>query len=282
MPPEVRRLVEQFVDGMDAAVIVTDHVGRIRYANVAARAAEDAIDRLIGRSLLMGLEGEDLARIKQILSRFRRDGCGTMTRRIRTNDLLLEERYIGIADPTGRFSGLVLVREDVTERVQQTEEALRIAKEDALTGLGNRRAFDDALARQMLFSLRQRCPLSLLFIDIDGFKAYNDTYGHQSGDRVLRQIADILRRSVRQHVDEVYRYGGDEFVVLLPATRRAEARAAAERIETVFAEDGVEGIGLSIGLSVFRRGETARSLVERADRALYRAKSLGGGLIEAL
>jgi diguanylate cyclase (GGDEF)-like protein/PAS domain S-box-containing protein len=283
MPPEVRDLVEQFIDGMDAAIIVTDHVGRIMYANAAARAAEGTpIERLLGRSILMGLEGEDLIRIKQILSLFRRDGCGRMTRRVRVGRQLLEERFIGIADITGRFSGLVIVREDVTERVKQTEEALRIACEDALTGLGNRRAFDDALGRQMLFSLRQRCALSLLFIDIDGFKLYNDKYGHPSGDHVLQQIADILRRSVRQHVDEIYRYGGDEFVVLLPATRRSEARAAAERIESVFTEQGLDSIGLSIGMSVFRRGETARSFVERADRALYRAKNRGGGLIEAL
>ncbi len=264
-------------------MIVTDHVGRILFANQAARQLDMvSLEQLVGRSVLTGLKGEAQVRVKSILARFRRDGCGVVTRRIRRGDRFLEERFYGVSAPDGQFQGLILQYEDVTDRVLETEEANRLAREDSLTGLGNRRAFDDALARQMLFSMRQRCALSLLFIDIDGFKSFNDQHGHQAGDIALQQVAQVLRRSVREHVDEIYRYGGDEFVVLLPATTYDEARSAAERVTTVFDEQGVEGLGLSIGLSVYRRGEGARILVERADRALYQAKARGGGVIESM
>jgi diguanylate cyclase (GGDEF)-like protein/PAS domain S-box-containing protein len=281
VPLEVQRLLGRFVETLSAAVLVTDHVGRILFANDAAKAlSTSSADHLEGRSILAGLEGEARLRVKAILARFRRDGGGSMTRRIRREGRYLEERFFGVPAADGRFGGLVLIVEDVTDLVRETEEALRLAREDALTGLGNRRAFDDALARQMLFSLRQRCELSLLFIDVDGFKSYNDHHGHQAGDRVLRELAAALRRSVREHVDEIYRYGGDEFVVLLPATNRSEAAAAANRIAETFADLELDDLSLSSGVALYQRGETARSFVERADRALYRAKASGGGVVE--
>jgi PAS domain S-box-containing protein len=246
VPLEVQRLLGLLIQGLDAAVIVTDPLGRILYVNDAAEELDPQSGRLVGRSILAGLEGEAKARFKHMLLRFRHEGSGVATRRIRRGGRHLEERCFGVEGADGRFAGLVLLCEDVTDRVRETEEALRLAKEDALTGLGNRRAFDDALARQMLFSLRQRCALALLFIDVDGFKAFNDGHGHPAGDRVLQQVAGVLRRSVREHVDEIYRYGGDEFVVLLPATKIDEARAAAERIAAVFASQGLDGLGLSV------------------------------------
>ena len=276
-------LHRNIVRSMSSGLITVDVGNRVLYANEAARKLDMVtLGQLVGRSVLTGLKGEARLRVKSILTRFRRDGSGLVTRSIRRGERFLEERYQGVADHDGHFQGMILMYEDVTDRVMETEEANRLACEDALTGLGNRRAFDDALARQMLFSMRQHCALSLLFIDIDGFKSFNDTHGHQAGDLALQQVARVLRRSVREHVDEIYRYGGDEFVVLLPATRFDEARTAAERISQVFAEDGVEGLGLSVGMSLYRRGEGARQFVERADRALYRAKARGGGVIEEL
>jgi diguanylate cyclase (GGDEF)-like protein/PAS domain S-box-containing protein len=284
VPPEVQRLLGRFVETLGAAVVVTDGLGRVLYVNDAARRLEQsatAARQQVGRSIFAGLEGEAVGRVKHILATFRRDGRGTVQRRIRRGGRFLEERFFGVPGQDGRLAGMVLVCEDVTTLVHETEEALRLAKEDALTGLGNRRAFDDALARLMLFSTRQRCPLSMLFLDVDGFKTFNDRHGHPAGDAVLRQVAEVLRRSVREHVDEIYRYGGDEFVVLLPATNRNEAKAAAERVAEVFGEQGLEDIGLSIGLAVLGPDETARAFLERADRALYRAKAAGGGVIVA-
>lgn len=156
-----------------------------------------------------------------------------------------------------------------------------LAVTDGLTGLCNHRHFYDELHREMARARRQRSPLSLLMLDIDHFKEFNDTFGHIQGDQVLRTVAGILRETARD-MDVVARYGGEEFAVILPDTSPAQARHVAERIRQQIAHTPFRG-GASITVSVGVAGldasqeppESPPDLVRRADQALYRAKQTG-------
>jgi diguanylate cyclase (GGDEF)-like protein len=169
---------------------------------------------------------------------------------------------------------LILVVVIQAQRRALSESAIT----DRLTGLYNSRHLRAELDRQTAFSRRVGAPLSLIFLDVDDFKAVNDRHGHAAGDRVLRLLAQFLDGAVRQHVDMCFRFGGDEFLILCPHTGLAEAAAIAERIsETPLRLPELRGERVTLSLSVieFRPDETPRDLLERADRALYRAKQAG-------
>lgn len=165
--------------------------------------------------------------------------------------------------------------------VQQQLEAANsqlhiLARTDGLTGLCNRTAFDESLAEEIVRAMRYQTMVSLLMIDVDHFKPYNDTYGHVAGDGVLRIIAQIFREQARQS-DLPARYGGEEFAMILTNTDIAEAMLTAERIRRSVerAPWPKRPITVSIGAATFCGTETAEWLINQADSALYQAKELG-------
>jgi diguanylate cyclase (GGDEF)-like protein len=165
------------------------------------------------------------------------------------------------------------------EQLQCTRRELeRLATQDQLTGALNARAFTERLAQELDRNRRYSRPLALLYVDLDDFKSVNDQHGHQTGDAVLRLVADATRRAVRQ-ADIVGRLGGDEFAVLMPETEGGVAEAAATRlatgIRTVFR--GTPSVTASIGLvsTVTAATTAAEDLLRRADQAMYEAKRGG-------
>jgi diguanylate cyclase len=161
--------------------------------------------------------------------------------------------------------------------------ARRQANIDDLTRVANRRCFDGELRKTAEQAEAERQPMSLLMLDIDRFKDFNDNHGHQAGDQVLRQVAQVLTSSVKGR-DLVARYGGEEFAVILPQTGLEGARQLAEQMRrdvaghrVVLKATGRElgRITLSIGCAQQHWGEPVADLVRRADRALYQAKRLG-------
>jgi diguanylate cyclase len=161
--------------------------------------------------------------------------------------------------------------------------ARRAATTDPLTGLGNRQLFNDVFADEAAHAQAERTPLSLLVCDIDHFKQFNDRYGHQIGDAVLKLVADKLKRSVKGR-DTVARYGGEEFVVMLPATSEVDAAGLADQLRTEIAKSrlvvrnrgrDLGKVTISIGVAELRRTETPDDCFRRADSALYRAKHAG-------
>jgi diguanylate cyclase (GGDEF)-like protein/PAS domain S-box-containing protein len=166
---------------------------------------------------------------------------------------------------------------DITERkaIQDEREALlteiqNLASSDALTGLPNRRALDDQLPREMARALRADSPLCLAIVDIDHFKAYNDTHGHLAGDAVLRDCALAWDDSLRGE-DTILRFGGEEFLVILPNCTPDDAAEIVERLRAATPDEQT----CSAGLALWRPGESVDELVGRADEALYRAKDGG-------
>jgi diguanylate cyclase (GGDEF)-like protein len=170
----------------------------------------------------------------------------------------------------------------IVER-SQFEETERSAVTDPLTGLYNRRFFASTFEREVRRGRRYGMALSLIMLDLDGFKEVNDEYGHLFGDLVLRRVAKLVRRAIRES-DTPCRYGGEEFAVFLPETERLGAYAVAERVrrrvERSFAESPTGGrevaMTVSGGIASFPEdGERLEELVRRADESLYRAKALG-------
>ncbi|MEQ8965838.1 MAG: diguanylate cyclase [Azospirillaceae bacterium] len=170
------------------------------------------------------------------------------------------------------------------ERMRQDlEETQREALTDGLTGIANRKCFDMTLRSAAADAMEADAPLSLLMVDIDHFKAFNDNHGHQVGDEVLKLVARILKQTIKGR-DTAARYGGEEFGIVLPQTHLSDAVTLAESIRKQVATkrivrrqtgEKLGNITLSLGAATYRPGETLVDFVARADAALYAAKRSG-------
>lgn len=169
-------------------------------------------------------------------------------------------------------------------------ELKRISNMDGLTGIANRRSFDEVLDREWNRAARQRVPITLVMVDIDHFKYYNDTYGHQMGDECLKQVARALEGSVNRATDFVARYGGEEFGVILPETRIEGATKVAEKLRIAIEELHIQhksspvsavltiSVGTATVIPAF--GNKPKDILSLADKALYQAKQKGRNRIE--
>ncbi len=173
---------------------------------------------------------------------------------------------------------------------KELEQVKEESKMDALTGIANRKAFDIEIDATILAARNSREPFSLLMLDIDHFKLFNDTYGHLVGDKVLRYVATLLKRNIKGR-DFVARFGGEEFMIILPATNINGAMVISEQIReaissgTLTAKDNDVSYGkltLSIGVTQFRASDLSEVLIDRTDKALYLAKERGRNRVEKL
>jgi len=182
-----------------------------------------------------------------------------------------------------RFSNVV-----IADSLSTQQEFLRHATIDALTGLHNRRWMDSMFEQEMVHSQRESFPLCLLMIDVDNFKSYNDNYGHIAGDKVLSNVADVLRGALRP-IDMLARFGGEEFSVLLPETTPDEAYQLAEKLRLTVSQaktkndkgDALPEVTVSIGFSELKQQKDLLSLISEADEALYRAKNNGRNCVSS-
>ena len=183
--------------------------------------------------------------------------------------------------------GLVVTAKDITEKkklemelVKKNELLSKLAITDSLTELYNVRYFYEQLIKEI--NRIKRTPdrkLSLMLMDIDHFKELNDTEGHQMGDSVLKALGQVIKACIRKDIDSGYRYGGDEFAVILPDTDKLHARVVADRIQKQFGAFKFGRVSLSIGIAEAKAGETEKVLVKRVDECMYRSKREGGALI---
>ena len=186
----------------------------------------------------------------------------------------LSKRDISYLEQLTRQSAITINRANTYSKV------LQYATLDALTNLNNRRQFEVRLKQEIATTKRQKNPLCAMMIDIDFFKKVNDTYGHASGDAVLRTVASIIKEHLRES-DIPSRYGGEEFAVLLPYTHIEEAKIVGERLRKAVEETPIPidkkniNVTISMGLAEFNVKETGEELFKRADSALYEAKEGG-------
>jgi diguanylate cyclase (GGDEF)-like protein len=185
-----------------------------------------------------------------------------------------------------READLLHLVEDRTRELERTNAMLRqMSYLDALTGTNNRRRFNEVLDTEWRRAYRTRSYFSIIMIDIDLFKAFNDAYGHQAGDNCLKQVASALTSQLRRAGDFISRYGGEEFVIVLPSADATTAVAVAERLRTTVESLGIPHstsavknivtISLGVATALLERTGAPDQLIEAADRALYRAKAQG-------
>ena len=200
---------------------------------------------------------------------------------------IIERLVTELSSATARATALELNFEASTQELDRIRNSLREAEQrsntDALTGLANRRSLDEFLRSAQIVAMEKGEPLSALLIDIDHFKDFNDTYGHQVGDQVLRLVAKVLQENVRDQ-DLAARYGGEELFAVLPGADLDVCAGVAERIRGRVSDarltqrsTGMEisSVTVSIGVAQFKLAESAEALIERCDRALYQAKRSG-------
>lgn len=196
-----------------------------------------------------------------------------------------------IFDEAGKLIAVVETLRDMTDKKNVEDALYKLANQDFLTGLGNRHAFDDALAKEWRRAFRQETPLSLIMLDVDHFKAYNDTYGHLTGDNCLKAVGQVIAENLHRAGDVGARYGGEEFAVILPMTDAEGAAALAEQIRTQVQELAIPHSGSpEVGLVTVSAGTATlfptsesnlESLIATADAALYQAKHGGRNRVVA-
>ena len=168
-----------------------------------------------------------------------------------------------------------LILSDITEQETTRHKLIALSITDELTHIGNRKFYSDILSKQLILAQRYRHPFSLILLDIDLFKKINDSLGHDTGDKVLKEYTRLISYTLRE-VDNFCRIGGEEFVIVLPHTTKDKAYQLAEKLrKLVEAHKKVTSVTMSFGVVEYKKGDDEESIFSRVDKALYRAKEGG-------
>ncbi len=216
----------------------------------------------------------------------------------------IEKPFKGV-EVIARIRSALKLKREIEQRKRQTQKLMEATKElqeannrlrlmsfqDALTGLHNRRYFDEFLDKEFARAKRNRTPIAMIMIDIDYFKPYNDYFGHQAGDDCLKQIASAFAKVIHRSHDLVARYGGEEFAVVLPETGKEGALAVAEALRQSVLDLQIEHPASPFGIVTISEGvaapipeleDTAKLLIKAADAAMYQSKTSGRNRITAV
>jgi diguanylate cyclase (GGDEF)-like protein len=281
--------------GDDAVVTAVAQVLRTGRRAPGMVAADDAVEALLDQ--LVGIAGFAQALAKGDLDQeLRQPGvvAGSLkglqgalrhvtwqAQRVAAGDLSQRVDFMG--DFAAAFNHMVEALAEARATLEAQNARLeQLATTDTLTGVWNRRKFNELVAVEVARAQRYGQPLSLTLADADQFKRVNDTYGHDVGDAVLRELAHVVREQVRE-VDSVARWGGEEFVVLCPGVSVSGCRELAERLRLAVAARVFPAVGrvtVSLGVTGYAKGDTPDALFTRADAALFAAKQAGRDRVE--
>lgn len=280
---DTRQYLVNLLDSTVDAILTTDSANRIEYVN-------DGAQRMLGyaEGELMGMEVQQLyAGGANEVAHIRRKLREELTIRDHETEFVRQDgtkipvnvSLSCLVGPEGHLTSILAICKDITRQKQLERELKELSSRDSLTGLYNQRSFYDRLAEEINRDTRQKRSLSLLLFDIDRFKTYNDSRGHLAGDRALQAAAHAIHESTRQHVDLGFRYGGDEFTVILPEAAGPQAEQIAQRILRSFEEQRLDQLTLSIGLCTFQPEFDLKSFIHLADAMMYEAKRAGGNRV---
>lgn len=276
------KILAQAVEQTDELIKITDVDGKIIYVNnsLVANTGYKEIE-LIGQNPRIFKSGKHTkAFYKKLWDTIlaKKVYRNVIINKKKDGTLYYEDQTISpILDKDGKITHFVATSKDVSSQMELEEKLKLMATTDALTGVYNRYKMNEEIDFEIKKAKRYKKSFALIMFDIDFFKNVNDTYGHDVGDKVLEELAEIVTRSIRA-TDTFARWGGEEFMIL---ARNSDARSATilaekirKKVENFLFADGIE-ITISLGISVYDKNKTKETLLKEADEALYQAKSLG-------
>ena len=236
-------------------------------------------------------------RVNELIKKLKTDYLISEDRKIGIFPLVTEKQILGCIvahstidkltpDDIEYLNQLTKQSSATIQRANSYAEVLKHATLDALTGLNNRRQFEIRLKQEYASATRQKHPLCAMMVDIDFFKSINDTYGHDTGDKVLKTVANVIKEQLREY-DIPSRYGGEEFCIILPQTKIEEANIVAQRLRNAVEKNSIEtfidksnqnkkiSVTISLGLAQLKNNDSPEDLYKKADKALYEAKERG-------
>lgn len=276
------RLFARALHASHDPILITDQEDKIVFANKAfSDVTGYCYEDLIGKTPAILRSGQQDDASYEKLHASLKNGepfRAVFTNRRRDGSIYYAEQSISpIPDSQGKITNYVSVSKDITELVLREQALREAASIDKLTGVSNRLHGDTVLKKARTEAIEKNQALSLIVADIDFFKQINDRFGHLTGDRVLRDVAQTLRKSVRTG-DTVIRWGGEEFLIVLGNCGLEQAIALAERIRASVERQTDHEVGqvtLSLGIASLRTDEAIEGTIERADKSLYEAKRGG-------
>lgn len=277
----------KIIDEMDDSIFITDKSGVIAYTNKAfTQRTKYSKKEAYGRTpRILSSGSQDKFFYTKLWNTILSGNVFRETILNKTKHGVLyyeKETITPIKDKNQHVIGFISSGKDVTDEVLKNNELCRIAATDRLTGLYNRHKFEELFLLEVKRSHRFELPLSMMLIDIDNFKSINDTYGHNQGDAVLKHLASVIQKNVRQ-LDILSRWGGEEFLLLIPGSDIGHTQQLAEKLRLVISNEQFgefDTITVSIGISTLKEEDTLIQIFERADNALYRAKQSGKNKVE--
>ena len=281
-------------DDAEMLGLLHEVVSQLGHSSVTAVDGVDALEKLVDDHFDIVITDISMPRM---------DGIA-LTKRIKTDledvDVVVVTGYqdeykytdvieIGASDFISKPFNINELEAKINRIIRERElraELKRLSIRDGLTGLYNRRYFDENLKREAIRAFRQHYGLFLLLVDVDNFKDYNDQFGHQRGDDLLKELARLMMLYSRDNVDSVYRYGGDEFAVIIPHAEHKQAMMVAKRLRSKFNASGLGPASLSMGMAQLdgklkTLEQDLENLLRTADQYLYMAKNNGGDQIRA-
>lgn len=282
---EREEILRSITDSVQDAVVMIDHHGNVNYWNpAAAQIFGYRTEEITGRSFHeLAVPARYLEAHHAAFPKFAQTGDGALIGKMtevqaqrKDGTEFPVELSVGSIKIKNEWHAIATIR-DITLRKQAEAHLQQLATTDTLTGIFNRRRFNELLEADIARHQRYHSPLSLIFFDIDHFKQVNDTYGHQAGDQVLVQLTALVSGSIRT-TDALARWGGEEFIILTSGCNLDCARQLAEKLRMAIERLSLPEVGLitcSFGVAEFREGDDQDALVKRVDQCLYQAKESG-------
>lgn len=270
-----RHIFKYMADG----VLFVDNQNKIRICNSRAAELRDVdSNELIGSDIFSCHSPKSKKPVSRVIASLSKKSGKVHIETIKKGRRSFEIKYSAIFDENNNNLGVLAVSRDITEKLALDKKLSKLSTTDDLTKLFNHRQFFEILPKEIARAQRLSRPLSLLLFDLDNFKSLNDSQGHYEGDRLLRKIGRLVKSNIRRNVDQAFRYGGDEFTIILPEADTNKAIKAGNRLCSSVARADYNGITLSIGAVGFDHQKPcdAATLLSRADRSMYHAKQSGG------
>ena len=283
------QFLAQAIEQMDEMVRITNSNGIITYVNSAlVKHTGYRKNEILGSTNSIFKSGKqpkesikemyDAILNKQIFT-------GVFINKKKDGSLYYEEETITpILDDNDEIKHFVSTSKDITQRVELEEELQKLATVDALTGVCNRYKINEEIDNEFIRASRYGSDFALLMFDIDHFKQVNDTYGHDVGDEVLKTLSALISQTIRE-TDKFGRWGGEEFMLLVPHANKEEALALAEKLRATIEAHSFEHINditVSIGVTIYHKEDTKDIMIKRVDSALYEAKDCGRNCVKFL